>query len=149
VTRTYFTDRNLGKAFPQALRDAGLAVERFDDHFGPSTADEDWLETIGKKRWVALSRDRKIRYKPNERDAVMRHGVALLLLGGNASHAELARNVIATRDRIEAFLARQEPPFIAKVSPPSPEQLKRFPEQAGSVDMWLSHAQWKRRRHRR
>jgi hypothetical protein len=34
----YFTDRNLGKQFPEILRAAGLTVERHDDHFGPSNS---------------------------------------------------------------------------------------------------------------
>lgn len=74
----YFTDRDLGKRFPEILRLGGLTVERHDDHFPPDASDAAWLEQVGKRHWIALTHDRRIRYKPNERDAVMRHGVALL-----------------------------------------------------------------------
>ncbi len=148
MSRTYFTDRDLGRAFPQILRDAGLTVEAFDDHFGPETGDEHWLKTIGRRGWIALSHDKQIRYKPTERNAVMRHGVALLLLIGKAPQPRLAQTFVATRDRIERFLDHETPPFIAKVSRPSSADLARNPAAAGSVTLWLSHAEWKRGCHR-
>jgi hypothetical protein len=43
VSWTFFTDRDLGKRFPEILEAAGLAVERHADHFAPDTRDEDWL----------------------------------------------------------------------------------------------------------
>jgi len=100
----YFTDRDLGKRFPEILRSAGLAVEGHGDHFAPDTADEVWLEAVGSRGWIALTHDRRIRYKPNERDAVMRHGVALLVIVGAAPFADLAFAFVATLPRIERFL---------------------------------------------
>src|SRR5438874_914842 len=62
----FFTDRDLGIAFPAILAAAGLSVERHRDHFPPDCADERWLEVVGQRGWVALTHDRHIRYKPNE-----------------------------------------------------------------------------------
>ncbi len=90
MSLVYFTDRDLGKRFPDILESGGLKVERHADHFAPDTPDEVWLEEIGKRGWIALTHDRRIRYKPNERDAVMRHRVALLVIVGSAPFAELA-----------------------------------------------------------
>jgi hypothetical protein len=70
LTFVYFTDRDLGKRFPEILAAAGLNVERHGDHFAPDTPDEVWLEKVGKRGWIALTHDRRIRYKPNERNAV-------------------------------------------------------------------------------
>ena len=72
MTRIYFTDRDLGKRFGEILKSGGLTVERHDDHFAPDTSDEVWLAEVGKRGWIALTHDSRIRYKPNERDAVMR-----------------------------------------------------------------------------
>ena len=94
----------------------GLTVERHADHFAHDTPDETWLEAVGKHGWIALTHDRRIRYKPNERDAVMRHGVALLVIVGTAPFPELARAFVATVRVIESFLHRRKPPFIAKSS---------------------------------
>ncbi len=115
MNRTYFTDRDLGKRFGEILKAGGLTVERHADHFAPDTQDEVWLAEIGKRGWVALTHDRRIRYKPNERDAVMRHGVALLVIVGSAPFPELAHAFVATIPRVEQFLASHQAPFIAKV----------------------------------
>ena len=131
----YFTDRDLGKRFPDILRSSGLAVERHADHFAPDTSDEAWLETVGKRGWIALSHDRRIRYKPNERDAVMRHGVALLIIVGAAPFPELARAFVATLPRVERFLADHKPPFIAKVYRPAPAE-SASGATPGHIELW-------------
>jgi hypothetical protein len=136
LTFVYFTDRDLGKRFAEILRSSGLTVERHADHFAPDTADEVWLEEVGKRGWIALTHDRRIRYKPNERDAVMRHDVALLVIVGAAPFADLARAFVATLPRIEHFLAQHEPPFIAKVYRPSPAETARRSVAPGRIELW-------------
>ena len=132
----YFTDRDLGKRFPEILRSAGLTVERHGDHFAPDTADEVWLEAVGTRGWIALTHDRRIRYKPNERDAVMRHSVGLLVIVGTAPFPDLARAFMATLPRIERFLASHKPPFIAKVYRPLPGDTARRRALPGRVELW-------------
>lgn len=53
--QVFFTDRDLGKLVPGLLEEAGLAVERHDDHFPPSTPDPEWLREVGTRRWIALT----------------------------------------------------------------------------------------------
>ena len=132
----YFTDRDLGKRFPEVLKAAGLTVERHADHFTEDTPDETWLETVGRRGWIALTHDRRIRYKPNDRDAVTRHGVALLVIVGAAPFPELARAFVATLPAIERFLSRNKPPFIAKVYRPSPAETARRSTAPGHVELW-------------
>ena len=117
---TFFTDRDLGKRFPDILRAAGFKVERHADHFAPEASDEIWLEAEGRRHWIAVTHDQRIRYRPNERDAVMRHRVGLLVVVGKAPFPELAEAFVASRLRIERFLDHNAPPFIAKVYRPSP-----------------------------
>ena len=136
MTFVYFTDRDLGKRFPEILAAAGLNVERHGDHFAPDTPDEVWLEKVGKRGWIALTHDRRIRYKPNERDAVMRHGVALLVIVGNAPFPELAHAFVATIPRIEQFLASHQPPFIAKVYRPTPDKTAPRRVEPGRIELW-------------
>ena len=63
---TFFTDRDLGSRFPQILSDAGLEVEKHDDHFPDrKTPDAAWLSEVGRNGWFALSRDQLIRYLVN------------------------------------------------------------------------------------
>jgi hypothetical protein len=82
VSRTFFTDRDLGTQFPGILRSAGLTVERHSDHFPPNASDEAWLAKVGAERWTAVTHDGRIRYKPNELAAVVRHKVGLLVVVG-------------------------------------------------------------------
>lgn len=136
MTFVNFTDRDLGKRFGEILRSGGLTVERHADHFEPDTPDEAWLEAVGKRGWIALTHDKRIRYKPNERDAVMRHRVGLLVIVGAAPFPELARAFLATLPRVEHFLAGQKPPFIAKVYRPSPAAKERQSQGPGRIELW-------------
>jgi hypothetical protein len=138
VSVVYFTDRDLGLQFPKILEDAGLAVERHRDHFAPDAADEQWLALVGRKGWVALTHNSRIRYTPNEKQAVMSHGVRLLVIIGQAPYPELAKSFVATRARIETFLQKHEPPFIAKVYRASPADLARNPSASGNIVLWVN-----------
>jgi len=132
----FFTDRDLGNQFPNILEAAGLTVERHRTHFAPECPDEEWLREIGRRQWVAITHDSRIRYKPNERDAVIRSQVKLLVVIGKAPFADLARNFVNTLPKIERFLARHSAPLIAKVYRPSPRQIAADPNAAGDVSLW-------------
>jgi hypothetical protein len=92
--------------------------------------------TVGKRGWIALTHDRRIRYKPNERDAVLRHRVALLVVVGKAAFPEPAHSFVNSRPLIERFLHRHTPPFIAKVYRPSPTETARNVAAPGRVELW-------------
>jgi hypothetical protein len=136
LTVVFFTDRDLGNRFPDTLSAAGLHVERHRDHFAPTTPDEEWLAVIGAKRWVAITHDSRIRYKPNELEAVIRHNVRLLVVVGKAPFPELAKNFVATMPKIDRFLAGHIPPLIAKVYRPSQADLKFNADAGGDVSLW-------------
>lgn len=132
----FFTDRDLGNGFPDILSASGLFVERHRDHFAPDCPDEEWLRIVGAKRWVAITHDARIRYKPNELAAIRRHGVALLVVVGKAPFADLARNFVVTAPKVLSFLGRRNPPLIAKVYRPSPAQVAKNANAAGDVSLW-------------
>ncbi len=136
MTRVWFTDRDLGKTFGAILASAGLTVERHADHFEHDAPDEFWLEEIGRRGWVALTHDSRIRYKPTERDAVVQHGVALLVIVGKAPFHELAHSFVATLPRIERFLDAHDPPFIAKVYRPSLAEAAQNSAAPGRIELW-------------
>lgn len=130
----FFTDRDLGLRFPAILAEAGLKVRKHQDHFAPDCPDEVWLKEIGKKRWVAVTHDKRIRYKPNELAALMRHRVRLLVVVGKGKYPELAESFVRTGPRIESFLARHTAPFIAKVYRASPADILRNPDAPGRIE---------------
>ena len=136
MNRVWFTDRDLGKRFPEILTAAGLTVERHHDLFPSDGSDEQWLEHCGRNARVALTHNERIRYTPNEREAVMAHCVPLLIVIGKVPLAELARNFVDALPKIEAFLDEHRPPYVAKVYRPSPAELKRDPVAKGSILLW-------------
>lgn len=124
----FFLDRNFGrKTVPGILRDAGFTVEVMDDHFAPDTADEVWLERVGRRGWFAVTLDERIRYRRAEQEAVRRFSVGLfLLVRWKASKAaDLAGALVNARVGMLRVASRQQRPFIAKVY------------SDGRVSMWL------------
>ena len=132
----FFTDRDLGTRFPAILDDAGLTVRRHRDHFAPDCPDEVWLEAVGSNRWIAVSHDTRIRYKPNELAAVVRHNVRLLVVIGKAPFPQLAKRFVATAPKITEFVEQHSPPWIAKVYRPSATELSKNRDATGSVLLW-------------
>jgi len=141
LTPVFFTDRDLGNLFPEQLITAGIRVERHSDHFAPDATDEDWLTRVGRHGWFCLTHDRRIRYKPNQIDAVMRGGVGLFVLIGNATHSELADNFVRTIHKVKQFIKKYKRPFIAKIrSHRNPRSLSG--NKPGDVKLWLSYNEW-------
>ena len=136
MSPVFFTDRDLGKRFPAILGASGLTIERHADHFAPDCPDEVWLEDIGRRGWIAVTHDGRIRYKPNELAAVMQHRVALLVMIGNAPYPQLAQAFVATHHRILDFLGRHEPPYIAKVYRPPASDVATNPAASGRIELW-------------
>ncbi len=137
MTHVYFTDRDLGKQFPERLRAAGVTVERHLDLFRHDGSDEQWLEHCGRRGRIALTHNLRIRYTPNELAAVQDYGVALIVVIGKVPLPQLAENFVTSQSRIEAFIERHEPPYIAKLYRPSPAELSRNPSQSGTIKMWF------------
>lgn len=123
----FFTDRDLGLKFPETLASGGLVVERHVDHFAPDCPDSEWLAEISAKGWVAVTHDKRIRYKPNELAAVIEHKAALLVVVGAAPFDDLAKAFVSTLAAIVKFVSEHERPYIAKVYRPSPAAVKVNP----------------------
>ena len=46
--------------------EVGESVEIHDDHFAPDAKDEVWLVEVGKRGWIVLTKDDRIRYRVTE-----------------------------------------------------------------------------------
>jgi hypothetical protein len=134
----FFTDRDLGKRFPEILASAGLNVERHHDFFPPRALDEQWLQYVDENGRIAVTHDTRIRYKPNELAAVVRYRVVLLVVIGKLPYPKLAENFVNTVPRIAAFLTQHEAPFIAKIYRPSPAEVARNAKAPGTISLWYS-----------
>jgi excisionase family DNA binding protein len=103
----FFCDRDLGRQFPTLLAEAGIQVERHDVHFGPTTSDADWLAEIGRRGWVAVTRDSRIRYSPLALSVLMQSGVRLFVLVGKLPTVEAAATFVKWRDAINATVGAE------------------------------------------
>ena len=111
-----FLDRSLAGLAASALSDAGAAVERHQDHFAPDAADADWLRDVGRRGWLVVTADKRIRLNPLERRALGESGVALFVLAsGNMTGPEQARALAAALPRMLRFARRYDPPFVARI----------------------------------
>lgn len=134
----FFADRDLGKQFPEMLKNAGVHVERHGDHFADDAQDEDWLKEIGKRGWYVLTHDRRMRYRSNEIDAIARFKIGMFVIVGKAPLAELARNFVYTLHQIIRFIDKNPRPFIAKIYRPDLKMIKEKLRPSGYVKMWVS-----------
>ena len=112
-----FLDRNLGKhVIAERLRAAGLEVEVHDDHLPSDAPDEDWIALVGKKGWVALTKDKNIRHRFAEIESIKRHAARIIVIRAkNATGPEIADAVVVGSRRIVRFTARNAAPFVARI----------------------------------
>lgn len=129
---TYFIDRDLGLRFADALRSAGLHVQRADDHFRNDTADEVWIPAVARRGWLAVTRDGRIRYSPLALTALMSSGARLFVIVGKLTAAEAAEVFLHHQQRVERLAREQDAAFIAKV-------------RRDGVHLWLCYDDWVKR----
>ena len=107
-SHVFFIDRSLGKhVVAIALRSAGASVEIHDDHFPPDAADEEWIAEVGRRKWIVLTKDNRLRYHPREKQALLRQGVrAFILTARDLKGEEMGRAFTAALPKIEYFLSK-------------------------------------------
>ncbi len=87
-----------------------------------------------------LTKDKRQRARPDERDMVMRAGVPLFIfVGTGMTHPEIADAIVFSAPAILRFRDRMGAPFIAKIYRPEwRTKHRRVPR----IDMSLTHSQW-------
>lgn len=87
------------------------------DRFAPHTPDSEWLAVAGQQHWVVLTRDKNIRRKPDEIEALRQGNViAFILAAGNATAADTAELVIRALRRIHRTAIGARRPALFTVS---------------------------------
>lgn len=85
-----------------------------DDYFAPDT---EWLGRAGAEGWIVLTKDRRIRYRASERDALLAANVrAFVLTAGSLTGEAMGHAFAAALRQMRAQVERQPPPFLATVS---------------------------------
>lgn len=121
VQPVYFCDRNLGKGFPQRLRELGLEIKAHDELFSPDTPDEGWIPQVSAQGWVILTLDAQLRYRPVER-AILRSLGARVILFTQPKRPEpgwlllLAEEFAQAQGKVTRFLKQTPAPFVIRFS---------------------------------
>jgi hypothetical protein len=116
---TLLLDENLSSAdiadflrrFPKEWR-----IEIHTDHFARGLPDVDVIRECGARGWVLVSCDDRIRFVPQNKDAVIRHRVRSLMFGkGNYQGVEYAAALIVGRRQIMNTIRKMAGPFFARI----------------------------------
>ncbi len=109
-----FIDRDLwSRALDAALREAGIPFVAHRELFADDVPDAEWLSRIAPLGLVVVTRDQRIRYRPNEVGAVRRGRLHLFALSsGNLGAAESGRLLVAAWPRIQAAVRDHAPPML-------------------------------------
>ena len=110
---SFFIDRNLGsKQLPRALRDAGWDIVTMADYYGELAGqritDSEWLALAGSRGWPVLMKDKRIRYRALELEALRDNGVKAFCLSRGDLGGEL---------QVSAFLKFEERIYDACLAP--------------------------------
>ena len=115
---TFFVDACLGRfVVADLLRAAGATVVAHDDVFKTGTPDQEWLAEVGNRGWVVLTKDRRIRYRENEKRALRLASVyAFVFAGGSRTGEEIGAALVKALPAMRRLIVRQRNPFIASVT---------------------------------
>jgi predicted nuclease of predicted toxin-antitoxin system len=115
---TLFIDRDAwSHKLDQALREAGIPVIAHRERFADDTPDPEWLAEVGRQGWAVLTRDQRIRHRPNELRAVREARLHVFALtSGNLTAAETADIVIAAWPAIARAVSDNDPPMLWSVT---------------------------------
>lgn len=108
MTRGFFFDASLARVARELARDhpdvtyPGNGVWPLSQE----APDQDWLELVGKRDLCAVLRDKKIRYRPAERAALLRFRARTVnvTVGRNLTSAEYADLIRRYWDELEKVL---------------------------------------------
>ena len=112
---TLFLDRNLGKKIiPGRLRPEGMQVEVHDDHLAIDAPDQEWIALVGRRHWVAITKDRNILYRSGELASVAEHSARVIVVRmKNATGPDIADLPSKARSQIARFASETPAFFVA------------------------------------
>lgn len=99
------------------LREAGAVVEVHADHFEPTSPDEEWLTEAGRRNWVVITRDKRIRFREVERVALQNSKVkAFIVTANRASALEVGGLLVNRLKTMVRIIDTSSGPFVVLVS---------------------------------
>jgi predicted nuclease of predicted toxin-antitoxin system len=113
-----FVNGSIPRSAADELTKIGKDAKWKGELFPLDTKDPVWLRAAGINGWIVITRDKRIRSRPGEREAIMAHSVGCFILTyrNDLKRDEIARVVLASIDAIEEKFRTTPRPFIYTVS---------------------------------
>lgn len=94
-----------------------MRVEIHDEHFAQDAEDTEWLASVGKRGWIVLTKDGRIRRSPLERMALLNANVgAFILTAGDLRGAAMGALFVEALPKMMRISTKTLRPFIATVA---------------------------------
>jgi len=107
----------MGRAIGRRLEEEGIRAELHDDHFPQGTPDAEWLSVVGRRGWIVLTKDTRIRYRPSEKQALLAAGVrAFAFTSGSLSGVEMSDAIVKALPKMRKLLAAHPRTFVARIT---------------------------------
>ncbi len=72
---------------------------------------------MGERGWIVLTKDTRIRYRPNEKQALLAAGVrAFAFTSGSLSGAQMNDAIVKALPRMQKLLAAHPHAFVARIT---------------------------------
>jgi hypothetical protein len=109
-----FIDRSIPRSVADALGSVRDDVRWLEPEFPHNAPETEWLPLIGQRGWLAIVRDKKIRSRPAERQAIADNGVGCFMLTQKQplTRWDYLKLIVPTLDEMERLFATTPRPFI-------------------------------------
>ncbi len=110
-----FIDRSVPKpkGVAEAIKQVRDDIWWLEDKFPHDTPDEVWLAEAGANGWLVITRDKRIRTRPGERENIIRYGVGCFIINQKQDPTkwEYLKLIARTLDEMEEKFADTPRPF--------------------------------------
>jgi predicted nuclease of predicted toxin-antitoxin system len=114
----FLIDENLSVKIARSLRDIDQDVHHVTEVLYEGAPDTEVLEFAGRNDFFLITKDDRIRYKPNEKAALRRQRVGVFLLGGkNIGFLETYQQLIRNWDKVLECAGNTNRPFVRRIRP--------------------------------
>jgi len=112
-----FIDRSIPRGVAEALKQVRDDVRWLEDEFPHDAKETDWLPEIGRRGWLVISRDKKIRTRLRQRALVRDHGMGCFILQQkqDPTRWQYLKLLAANLDEWERVFASTPKPFMRLV----------------------------------
>lgn len=100
------------------LRDDVVTPDDPDCSITPEDLDETWLPIVGAADWLVIMRDKRVRYRPRQKQLLIRHQVRAFCLsgGGNYTRWQLIDLLVRRWPQIEQKGQTEAGPYVYSVT---------------------------------